>query len=101
MAANENQLDLIGRNIDRVITVEARISGTSRNVIAHLYEAARPRQGAGPLSMLAACRILIHGGRWHADGRSGCDRHVVELHRAKRPGRAVQARLLSRIVHAH
>ena len=57
MAANENQLDLIGRNIDRVVTVEARISGTSRNVIAHLYEAARLRQGGGPLSMLAARQI--------------------------------------------
>ena len=62
MAANENQLDLIGRNIDRVVTVEARISGTSRNVIAHHYEAARLRQGGGPLSVLAARLILTHLG---------------------------------------
>ena len=52
------QLALIGRNIDRLVTVEARISPTSRNVIANLHEAACAAQGGGPLSMLAAQQIL-------------------------------------------
>lgn len=56
------QLDLIGRHIDRLVTVEARISPNSRNVIVHLYEAACAAQGGGPLSMLAARQILRHLG---------------------------------------
>lgn len=56
------QLDLIGRHIDRLVTVEARISPNSRNVIVHLYEAACAAQGGGPLSMLAARQILKHLG---------------------------------------
>jgi hypothetical protein len=56
------QLDLIGRHIDRLVTVEARISPTSRNVIVQLYEAACAAQGGGPLSMLAARQILQHLG---------------------------------------
>src|ERR1700694_6037774 len=52
------QLALMGRHIDRLVTVEARISPTSRNVIVHLYEAACAAQGGGPLSMLAAQQIL-------------------------------------------
>ena len=53
-----DQLALMGRHIDRLVTVEARISPTSRNVIVHLYEAACAAQGGGPLSMLAAQQIL-------------------------------------------
>lgn len=56
------QLDLIGRHIDRLVTVEARISPNSRNVIVHLYEAACAAQGGGPLSMLAARQVLQHLG---------------------------------------
>src|SRR5882757_2037570 len=56
------QLALIGRHIDRLVTVEARLSPTSRNVIVHLYEAACAVQGGGSLSMLAAQLILKHLG---------------------------------------
>jgi hypothetical protein len=56
------QLAVIGRHIDRLVTVEARISPTSRNVIMQLYEAACAAQGGGPLSMLAARQILQHLG---------------------------------------
>jgi hypothetical protein len=56
------QLALMGRHIDRLVTVEARISPTSRNVIVHLYEAACAAQGGGPLSMLAAQQILTNLG---------------------------------------
>ncbi len=56
------QLALIGRHIDRLVTVEARISPTSRNVIVNLYEAACAAQGGGPLSMLAAQQIVKHLG---------------------------------------
>ncbi len=62
MAVPAEQFALIGRNIDRLVTVEARISPTSRNVIAHLYEAACHAQGGGPLSVLAARQILTHLG---------------------------------------
>ena len=58
----EDQLALIGRHIDRLVTVEARISPTSRNVIVQLYEAACAAQGGGPLSMRAAEQILTHLG---------------------------------------
>jgi hypothetical protein len=61
-AVTTEQFDLMGRHIDRLVTVEARISPTSRNVIIHLYEAACAAQGGGPLSMLAARRILEHLG---------------------------------------
>lgn len=61
-ATTPAQLALIGRNIDRLVTVEARISPTSRNVITNLYEAACAAQGGGPLSMLAAQQILKHLG---------------------------------------
>jgi hypothetical protein len=56
------QLALIGRHIDRLVTVEARISPTSRNVIVNLHEAACAAQGGGPLSLLAARQILKHLG---------------------------------------
>jgi hypothetical protein len=58
MAVDDKQLGVIGDNIDRLVTVEARISGSSRGVIAHLYGAARSAQGGGPLSMLAARQIV-------------------------------------------
>jgi len=58
MATSAEQLALIGRHIDRLTTVEARISPTSRNVIVQLHEAACAAQGGGPLSMLAAQQIL-------------------------------------------
>lgn len=62
MAASAEQLALIGRHIDRLTTVEARISPTSRNVIVQLHEAACAAQGGGPLSMLAAQQILTNLG---------------------------------------
>ena len=62
MSVTEEQFAVIGRHIDRLVTVEARISPTSRNVIVQLYEAARDKQGGGPLSMLAARQILKHLG---------------------------------------
>jgi hypothetical protein len=58
MAASAEQLATIGRHIDRLTTVEARISPNSRNVIVQLHEAACAAQGGGPLSMLAARQIL-------------------------------------------
>ncbi len=48
------------RNLDRLMTVEARLSDYSRGVIRHLYEAACAAQGGGPLCMLAARLILEH-----------------------------------------
>lgn len=62
MSVTEAQYELMGRHIDRLVTVEARISPTSRNVIVHLYEAACAALGGGPLSMLAARQILKHLG---------------------------------------
>ncbi len=62
MSLTESQLELVGRNIDRLVTVEARISPTSRNVIVQLYEAARDKLGGGALSMLAARQILSNLG---------------------------------------
>lgn len=62
MSLPDTQIEIIGNNIDRLVTVEARISDYSRGVIAKLYEAARDAQGGGPLSMLAAQQILRHLG---------------------------------------
>ena len=56
----DKQRDIIGRNIDRLVTVEARISDYSRGVIAKLYEAACDAQGGGPLCLRAAALILQH-----------------------------------------
>lgn len=50
-------LEIIGRSIDRLITLDMRISSYSRGVISHLYDAACIAQGGGPLSLRAA-RIL-------------------------------------------
>ena len=58
MEVPAKQLAIIGRNIDRLVTVEARIADTSRGVIANLYDAACAAQGGGPLCMLAARHIL-------------------------------------------
>ncbi len=58
MSVSDKQLRNVGVNIDRLVTVEARISDLSRGVIAHLYEAACAAQGGGPLCMLAAQKIL-------------------------------------------
>ncbi len=55
---DDKQLEVIGRNIDRLVTVEARISDYSRGVIAKLYDAACVAQGGGPLCMHAARLIL-------------------------------------------
>jgi hypothetical protein len=51
-------LDIVGRNIDRAVTVEMRISDYSRGVIERLHSAAVEAQGGQPLSMLAA-RLMI------------------------------------------
>jgi hypothetical protein len=58
MQPSEKQLTIIGRNIDRLVTVEARISDLSRDVIANLHAAACEAQGGGPLCMVAARKIL-------------------------------------------
>jgi len=52
------QLETVCRNIDRLITVEARISDYSRGVIARLYEAACEAQEGGPLTLRAARLIM-------------------------------------------
>src|SRR5882762_2470838 len=62
MSVTEDQYALMGLHIDRLVTVEARISPTSRNVIVHLYDEACAALGGGPLSMLAARQILQHLG---------------------------------------
>lgn len=48
------------RAIDRLVTVEARISVSSRGVIEHLYSAALEAQGGLPLSLQAAQLIAAH-----------------------------------------
>lgn len=48
------------RHIDRVVTVEARISDYSRGVIEKLYTAALEEAGGEPLSLKAARLILDH-----------------------------------------
>ncbi|MBN9062202.1 MAG: hypothetical protein BGP06_09280 [Rhizobiales bacterium 65-9] len=55
---NETLLSIVGRNIDRVTTVEMRISDYSRGVIANLHAAAVSAQGGGPLSMLGARKMI-------------------------------------------
>lgn len=50
-------LENLCRNLDRLMTVEARISDYSRGAIGKLYEAALAAQG-GPLSLLAARHLL-------------------------------------------
>lgn len=51
-------LENICRQIDRLCTVEMRISDYSRGVIANLYNAAVEAQGGQPLSLLAARKVL-------------------------------------------
>ena len=58
MDLSEKQVTNVGNNIDRLVTVEARISDNSRGVISKLYGAAREAQGDAPLSILAARQIL-------------------------------------------
>jgi hypothetical protein len=60
MALDAEQLAIVGRNIDRLVTVEARRSDYARGVIAHLHAAACAAQGGGPLSIHAARHILKH-----------------------------------------
>jgi hypothetical protein len=48
------------RSIDRLVTVEARISDYARGVIEKLYGAALEVQGGEPLSMLAARLLIKH-----------------------------------------
>src|SRR5690349_12646130 len=83
MSIPSDQLALIGRHIDRLVTVEARISPTSRNVIAHLYEAACAAQGGGPLSMRAAEQILAHLGPgktvFLTTGAGSTGRHILQV----------------------
>jgi hypothetical protein len=57
-SVGDTQMEVIGRNIDRLVTVEARISDYSRGVIANLYDAARAAQGGRPLCLHAAELIL-------------------------------------------
>lgn len=51
-------LSIIADNIDRLTTVEMRMSAYSRGVIAKLHAAARAAQGDEPLSLLGARLIL-------------------------------------------
>ncbi len=60
MTVPEAQLELICRNIDRLVTVEMRISDYSRGVIAKLHEAAVAAQGGLPLSLLGARSLLAN-----------------------------------------
>ena len=62
MPLDDRQIDIIGRNIDRLTTVEARISDYARGVIANLHGAACDAQGGGPLSVLGARFVLKHLG---------------------------------------
>jgi D-glutamate cyclase len=48
--------EVIGDNVDRLVTVEMRNPGIVRGIINQLYAAARARQ-TGPLTMLAAQRL--------------------------------------------
>ena len=48
------------RSIDRVMTIEARISDYARGVVEKLYGAALDAQGGEPLSLLGARLILEH-----------------------------------------
>lgn len=48
---------VIGDNVDRLVTVEMRNPGIVRGIINQLYAAARERQGDQPLTMLAAQRL--------------------------------------------
>jgi hypothetical protein len=63
ISMTDKQLANICFNIDRLVTVEARISDTSRGVIVKLYDAACTAQGGGPLSLIAARQILKALGR--------------------------------------
>jgi hypothetical protein len=54
-----DRLESIGHAIDRLVTVEMRLSVYSRGVIAGLHEAALAAQDGGPLSLCAARRL--HG----------------------------------------
>ena len=51
---DDPNLENICRNIDRLVTVEMRISDYARGVIAKLYDAACLAQGGEPLSLVAA-----------------------------------------------
>ena len=51
-------LEIIADNVDRLTTVEMRLSAYARGVIANLHAAAREAQGGTPLSLKAARLIL-------------------------------------------
>jgi hypothetical protein len=53
-SAEDGGLHSLGHAIDRLVTVEMRLSSYSRGVIGGLYEAALAAQGGGPLSLRAA-----------------------------------------------
>ena len=55
---NHPNLEILCRQIDRLVTVEMRISDYSRGVIAKLYDAAAEAQGGEPLSLLGARKVL-------------------------------------------
>lgn len=59
-APTESLIEIVGRNIDRLVTVEMRISDYSRGVIVKLHEAAVAAQGGGPLSLKAARHMLVN-----------------------------------------
>lgn len=58
--ASDAQVEIIGRNIDRLITVEMRISDYGRGVIAKLHDAALEAQGGAPLCVTAARAMIAH-----------------------------------------
>lgn len=51
-------LEIIAENVDRLTSVEMRIPGADRGIIAPLYAAARQAQGDTPLSLRAARALL-------------------------------------------
>lgn len=55
---NHPNLETLCHQIDRLVTVEMRISDYSRNVIAKLHRAAMEAQGGWPLSLLGARKVM-------------------------------------------
>jgi len=53
----EDMPGIAGESIDRLCTVEMRLEGMHRGIIARLYDAARRKQGA-PLTLLASQKLL-------------------------------------------
>jgi len=95
--AMPEQIEIVCRNLDRLVTVEARISDYSRGVIANLYEAACAAQNGGPLSLNAARMVLRHarrGGTVLMTTGAGGPPHLPAGETDGPPGLAVLARAI-------